>query len=384
MKLWLLLGVVLSQTAFSAPNADPKLVDLWSRMDEFHAARGVQRAVTARELKRAAPDAGLEKLLDGFLDAHPNTGLLVLKGDTILAERYQYGRTAQQRLASASVAKTVLGMLVGIAVHEKKLSLDDTVSKYLPELQNHAYGDTTVRDLLTMSSGVGDGKAEPTRIEGAKLVHNTLWRGTEGGVEAIREFELREAPAGMRFRYASADSEVLGLVLRAAIREPLANYLSDRIWRPMGAEAHATWLLDKAGYETGYCCINAVLRDYARFGMLLANYGALDGKQIIPAEWVKAATTPSAPHLKVGTATPNNGYGYQTWILGRRHPRAGGDPVFDGRFAALGYHGQAIFIDPARKLVVVHTAVWADSDDRAERGAQFKLLEAIYAKLESQ
>ena len=87
---------------------------------------------------------------------------------------------------------------------------------------------------------------------------------------------------------------MLGLVLIHALKQPLAEYLSEKIWRPMGAEAHATWLLDKAGFETGYCCINAVLRDYARFGMLLANYGALDGKQIIPAEWVKAATTPPA------------------------------------------------------------------------------------------
>jgi CubicO group peptidase (beta-lactamase class C family) len=199
----------------------------------------------------------------------------------------------------------------------------------------------------------------------------------------VREFRQREAPAGTRFRYASSDSQVLGLVLTNAVQQPLAEYLSDKIWRPMGAEANATWLLDKAGYETGYCCINARLRDFARFGMLLANYGAIDGKQIIPAEWVEAATTPSAPYLKVGVATPNNGYGYQTWILGSKggRPRAGGDPV---RFAALGVHGQAIFIDPARKLVVVHTAVWADGNDRAERGAQFKLLEAIYAKLDTQ
>ena len=367
MRVWFFLGIILSQTAFAAPNADPKLVDLWSRMDEFHAARGVQRAVAPRELKRAAPDAGLEKLLDGFLDAHPNTGLLVLRGDTILAERYQYGRTAQQRMGSASVAKTVLGMLVGIAVSEGKLKLEDRVAQYLPALNGHAYGDCTIRDLLTMSSGVSDGKPEPTRIEGAKLIANTLRQQTEGGVETIREFEWREAPAGTRFRYASADSEVLGLVLTQAVRMPLAEYLSEKIWRPMGAEAHATWLLDKAGYETGYCCLNAVLRDYARFGMLLANYGALDGKQIIPAEWVKAATTPSADHLKVGAATPNNGYGYQTWITHRTEPR----------FAALGVHGQAIYVDPVRKLVVVHTAVWADGNDRAARGAQFRLLEDL-------
>jgi len=378
MKAFLAAAALcLLPVAHAAPHADPKLVDLWGRMDEFHAARGIQRAVAPRELKRAAPNAQLDKLLDAFLDAHPNTGLLVLKGDTILAERYQYGRTPGHRLGSASVAKTVLGMLVGIAVSEGRLKLEDRVAQYLPDLVNHPYGDNTVRDLLTMSSGVGDGTpAHRVRDEGAKLINNTLWQKTEGGVDTIREFEWRDAAPGTRFKYASADSQVLGLVLAFAVKQPLAEYLSDKIWRPMGAEAHATWLVDKGGFETGYCCINAVLRDYGRFGMLLANYGALDGKQIIPAEWVKAATRPSAKHLEVGTATPNNGYGYQTWILGSR-PRAGGDPVLSDRFAALGVHGQAIFIDPSRKLVVVHTAVWADGDDRAERGAQFRFFEDV-------
>ncbi|HVJ10224.1 MAG TPA: serine hydrolase [Burkholderiales bacterium] len=348
-------------------------------MDEFHGARGVQRSVAPRQLKRAAPDAGLDKLLDAFLDVNPNTGLLVLKGDAILAERYQYGRTAQHRFASASVAKTVLGMLVGIAVSEGKLKLEDRVAQHVPALAGQAYGDATVRDLLTMSSGVGTGEPYHLPLEAAKIHANTLRLQTEGGADALRGFEWREAPGGTRFRYASADSQVLGLVLTNAVKQPLAEYLSDKIWRPMGAEAHATWLLDKAGYETGFCCLNAVLRDYARFGMLLANYGALDGKQIIPAGWVKAAATPSAKHLEVGTATPNNGYGYQTWITSR--PRAGGDPV---RFAALGLHGQAIFIDPARKLVVVHTAAWADGRDRHARGAQFKLFESIVSKLENQ
>jgi len=366
--LGFVLGFLTAGLVVAAPYADPKLVDLWGRMDEFHAARGVQRAVAPSELKRAAPDAGLEKLLDGFLDAHPNTGLLVLKGDTILAERYQYGRTPQHRLASASVAKTVLAMLVGIALQERKItSLDHTAGYYVPRLRGHAYGDVTIRDLLTMSSGIASIDELDGRREGTRLIANTLLRKTDGGLDAIREFEWRVAPAGTRFRYASADSQVLALVLATAAHVPLAEYLSEKIWKPMGAEAHATWLLDKSGYELGFCCLNATLRDYARFGMLLANYGALDGRQIIPAEWVKAATTPSAPHLKVGAATPNNGYGYQTWITHRTEPR----------FAALGLHGQAIFIDPSRKLVVVHTAVWADGDDRAERGAQFRFFEDL-------
>src|SRR5688572_16362130 len=121
---FVLAALLFPLAALAAPPADPKLVDLWSRMDEFHAARGVQRAATPRELKRAtAPQ--IEALVDEFLEKNPNTGLIVLKDGVILAERYQYGRTAQHRLASASVAKTVLGMLVGIAMQERKItSLD--------------------------------------------------------------------------------------------------------------------------------------------------------------------------------------------------------------------------------------------------------------------
>jgi CubicO group peptidase (beta-lactamase class C family) len=374
LKLFVFLLAILLVPGFalSAPPADPKLVELWSRMDEFHAARGVRKAAEPRELKRAAPSAELDRLLDAFLDAHPNTGLMVVRGDTVLAERYQYGRNAQHRLESASVAKTVLGMLVGIALHEKKIgSLDDRAEQYVPDLKGHPYGETSIRHLLTMSSGIAF-QEHPLgmRDEGRRLIGNTIFRKTEGGADAVKEFNRREAPAGTRFHYASGDSQVLGLVLAKAVGQPLATYLSEKIWQPMGAEANATWLTDKGGYEASYCCLNATLRDFARFGMLLANYGALDGKHIIPAEWVKAATTPSAPHLKVGVATPYNGYGYQTWITHATEPR----------FAAFGVRGQAIFVHAGAKLVVVHTAVWPDGTDRDERRAQFELWHTLLEK----
>jgi len=370
LKLLVILAF-LPVLAIAAPDEDlllkPKgLVDVWSRMDEFNAAHGVQKAATPRPLKRAenVPDLGL----DEFLNANRNTGLLVLKGDTVLAERYQYGRTAQHRFASASMAKTVLAMLVGIAFYEKKIqSLDDRAEQYVPALKGQPYGATSIRHLLTMSSGIQWRETwSGERDEGIRLVENTVRGRTEGGADTVLEFNRREAPAGTRFYYASGDSQVLGLVLRNAVGVPLATYLSEKIWQPMGAEANATWLVDKAGYETGYCCINATLRDYGRFGLLLANQGALDGRQIIPADWVKAATTASAPYLRVGFATMNNGYGYQTWLSDR-----------DGRFAALGVRGQAIYVDPASKLVVVHTAVWIEARDTSARGAQFKLWERL-------
>ena len=363
-----------STLSFAAPQADTRKIEGWSRMDEFRAFHPVQKSAAPRELKRAAPSPELDAMLDAFLDANANTGLLVLRGDTILAERYQYARTERHRFASASVAKTVLGMLVGIAVSENKLSLDEKAEAYLPELKGHPYGGTTIRQLLTMSSGIDFTETYATRDEGTKLVANTLDRKTEGGVATVLEFRRRAAPAGTRFHYSSADSEVLGLVLIAAVKRPLAEYLAEKIWQPMGAEADATWLVDKGGYETGFCCINATLRDFARFGLLLARYGELDGKQIIPAGWVKAATTPEAPHLQVGKATPNNGYGYQTWITSR------GEPPHLPRFAALGLFGQAVYVDAASRLVVVHTAVWADGNDRAARGAQFRLWENLLAR----
>jgi CubicO group peptidase (beta-lactamase class C family) len=294
----------------------------------------------------------------------------------ILAERYQYGRTAAHRFASHSVAKTVLGMLVGIAVRDGRIfSIDDRADKYLTQLKGHPYGEITIRNLLTMSSGIAfqENWANGGRNQAVGLIDATLHGSTEGGVDTVLQFNRRDAEQGTRWNYSSADSEVLGLVLRAAVGKPLATYLSEKIWRPMGAEANATWIVDKGGYETGYCCLNATLRDYARFGLLLANYGVLDGKEIIPTECVRAATRPEQAYLRVGAVSAFNGYGYQTWLTSREY----------SRFAAFGMGGQSIFVDPASKLVVVHTAVWADPDDREERGAQFKLWKYLLDKLSS-
>src|SRR5678815_308925 len=109
--------------------------------------------------------------------AHPNTGLMVLKGDTVLAERYQYDRTAQNRFESASVAKTVLGMLVGIAIQEKKIaSIEDKAEKYVPDLKGHPYGETSIRHLLTMSSGVRFREEYTGNDDSALLSRRTLFQ----------------------------------------------------------------------------------------------------------------------------------------------------------------------------------------------------------------
>jgi CubicO group peptidase (beta-lactamase class C family) len=317
-----------------------------SHYDQVVTARTV-KAGTPRPLKRATKEPALRYThegragtIDSFLTANRNTGLLVLKDDTILIERYQYERKPEHRFQSFSMAKTVVAMLIGIAIAEGKIgSIDDPAQQYVPQLKGHVYGETRLRHLLTMSSGVRFSEDYSGGDDIAILARRTLGGQGPGGVDTVLPFTERDRPAGTRFYYASAETQVLSLVLRAAVGRPLAEYLSDKIWQPMGAEADASWLIDGAGNELGYMGLNATLRDYARIGMLLANGGTLDGKQIVPAAWVKAMTAAEAPHLQRGVATRFNGYGYQTWLLGNT----------ESAFALLGVRGQAVYVDPQRR-----------------------------------
>ena len=363
------------------PTDERCLVGMLSHYDEIVPARKVPKAAAPRALKRAAAEPSLPYTyrskavggVDGFLDKSRNTGLLVLQGDTVLVERYQYDRKASDRFQSYSMAKTVVGMLVGIALEEKKIrSIDDKAQDYVPALKGQPYGETSLRHLLTMSSGVSfredyDGKDDVTT-----LARKTLFQQGPGGADTVSSFTNRIRPAGTKWYYSSAETQVLGLVLRAATGRNLSEYLEEKIWKPMGAEADATWLTDAGGYETGYIGLNATLRDWGRLGVLLANYGARDGRQIIPEAWVKAASTAEAPHLRVGVASPRNGYGYQTWLIDN-----------EGKFALLGVRGQGVMIDPVTKIVVVHTAVHGSPRDSGPRGAQFRFFFETVSKASS-
>jgi CubicO group peptidase (beta-lactamase class C family) len=337
-----------------------------SHLDEIFPGRLVHRAEAASRLARAPEPRitwrleGEERSLDAYLARQPATGLLIARGDTILVERYQYARTDRDRFTSWSMAKTVTSMLIGIAIAEGFIrSVDDPAAAYVPELAGTEYGRTSLRHLLQMSSGVRfreDYRAGSSDI--ARLVLATYLRRGTGGVSAVTPFNQRLAPPGRRFSYSSAETQVLGLVLRAATGRPLAEYLEAKIWQPMGAEADATWLVDNSGQEAAFCCLNAVLRDYARLGLLLAQGGAWRGRQLIPAAWVIEATTVPEGQPYLGAVTATLGYGYQTWI----GPL---DTVADDRrlFLLWGVRGQRIYVDPRSRLVMVHTAVHLESND---------------------
>jgi CubicO group peptidase (beta-lactamase class C family) len=334
-------------------------VGAFSHHDELLEGRRVARAGTPSRLGRAPAEPALRyeyeghvRTLDEYLARNPTTGLIIARGDTILVERYQYARNDRHRLASFSMAKTVTAMLVGVATAEGRIrSVDDPAEAYVPELAGTEYGRTSLRHLLQMASGVLFTENYSGMDDAARLVADTFVQVGQGGVEAVKPYDNRVRPGGTAFAYASAETQVLGLVLRGAVGRPVAEYFQEKIWQPIGAEADAAWLIDRAGQEATYCCLNAVLRDYARLGLLLAHDGAWRGRQLIPAAWVVEATSAreGQPEFWAGRAVSLvlAGYGYQTWLLpGQRR-----------MFALLGAHGQAIYVDPASRLVMVHTAV---------------------------
>jgi len=347
----------------------PFLVGSFSHLDQVFEGRLVRRATTPSPLARAASEPvvryeyrGQTFTLDDYLARHPVTGLLIARGDTILIERYQYARHDRHRFTSFSMAKTVTAMLVGVALAEGRMrSVDDPAAAYVPALAGTEYGRTPLRHLLQMSSGVRFVEEYSGRDDVWRLVADTYRQLGAGGVDAVTPFNVRDAPSGTRFSYASVETQVLGLVLRAVVGRPVGDYLREKIWEPMGAEADATWLIDRAGQEATYCCFNAVLRDYARLGLLLAHDGHWRGKQLIPRTWIEDATRvrPNQPHLQPGTARPFFGYGYQVWIF----------PGERRMFALLGVRGQALFVDPASRIVMVHTAVRKQARDPGGREA---------------
>jgi CubicO group peptidase (beta-lactamase class C family) len=251
------------------------------------------------------------------------------------------------------MTKSLIGILVGLAVADGAIgSVQDTPGMYVPGLRGSQYGRTPIRDLLHMASGVDFGEE---RDGGRDL--NRLWtdmvlgRGMrkKGTVDSLREFDKRIAPPGTRFHYASIEADVLSVVLRHVLSQPLATYLQEKLWQPMGAEADATWLMDAEATEVGHFGISAVLRDYARLGRLLAWDGVRDGRQVIPAAWVREATSVASTddYLAPGKATPTAGFGYLMWLL----------PGERRQFALVGQNGQRVCVDPAAKLVMVQTAL---------------------------
>jgi len=190
----------------------------------------------------------------------------------------------------------------------------------------------------------------------------------------VAQFNARVAPPGTVFSYAGLDTELLTLAVTRATGMSLTDFVSTRIWEPIGAEAAASWNIDATGGEVAYCCFNAVLRDWGRLGVLLAHDGAWDGKQIIPQQWLRDSTIAQAPYLAPGAGGRRLGYGYQVWLL----------PGARRQFALRGIYGQTLLVDPATGTVLVHTAARAKATNNVGEAELMALWDALVAQQAAQ
>ena len=351
--------------------SNPYRVGSWSALQRVPGILGrtVARAQTPSPLPQAQQPPvihyryrNIRYTVADYLERQRTTGLLVLKNGEIVAEHYRYGRRDDARFLSFSMAKSVTALLIGMAQARGHITtLDDAAEKYVPALAGSAYGSTTVRQLLRMSSGLTfseryDGTDDVSRLSRASASGGSAGTPTQ----VLRSITDRHSPAGEKFVYASAETDVLGRVLRGATGRTLADLTREWLWQPMGAEHDAFWRTGTDGQEQAYGAFNASLRDWARLGLLLANDGQVLGPEgphpLLPREFLLDATDAArqAPAFRPRRATPYFGYGYQFWLF----------PMQERSFALQGIHGQGVFVQPASGIVLVLTSVWESASGR--------------------
>jgi CubicO group peptidase (beta-lactamase class C family) len=281
--------------------------------------------------------------IETYMAGQRSAGLVVLHNGKLRLERYGLDFDKDGRWTSFSVAKSFTSTLVGAALRDGYIkSMDDKVSDYIPDMKGSAYDDVSVRQLLTMTSGVrwNEDYADPN-ADVAKFNNHKPEDGVDALVSYMRKLP-RDVPAGTRWLYSTGETNLVGILVSQATKKPLADYLAEKVWQPAGMEHQATWLLSKTGKEISGCCIQAATRDFARFGQFILNGAQVNGQSIVPDGWLQEATT-----RRTTINQPGRGYGYQWWTYD------------DGTFAARGIFGQGIFIDPQRKIVIASNANWA-------------------------
>ncbi|MFP4040197.1 MAG: serine hydrolase domain-containing protein [Desulfosudaceae bacterium] len=311
-----------------------------------------------KELPEYYTFGGEKKRTADFINHLHTTGLIVLRGDTVLYEEYFRQNSEKSKAILWSISKSVVSALFGIAVGEGHIqSIEQTVTEYLPFLKDSGYNGVRIKDVLQMSSGIDfnedytDFFSDINRLGRAWVLDYPLDKfvaSLKAGVEP-----------GTYNRYISTDTLVLSMIIAAATGKSLTEYTAEKLWKPAGMESDAFWLVDGAGMEATFGGLNAVLRDLARFGLIYLNNGKIQGKQIVPADWVEASVTPDAPHLMPGENPASEwvfGYGYQWWIP--ENP--------DGDFIALGICGQAVYVYPRYNIVIARTAAYPDYDNDGE------------------
>ncbi len=308
-----------------------------------------------------------DSTLDNYLGQFCTTSFLVLHKGLLVQESYFQGVKPDDALLSASMSKTVLALLVGVAIAQGKLALHERVAEILPDFAESAFGNATIESLLRMDSGAAlknsylPGEVSDNQATNPMLSPQQSMRGYLRG-------KRQPAPAGVRFHYNGAVTALLGLLLSERTGMSNTDYLARTLWGPAGFEGSAYWIKNRHGEEGVQGQLAVRPRDWARLARLVQDQGAAGGRQWVPRDWIAQMTA-----LRTDKPQPKGPpfYGLHIWI-----PQAAG-----GRSHFAGTNGQYIFIDPVAQVVIVHTANHRDAMFAGGDDHLFPLRNAIVAKL---
>ena len=333
-------------------------------MAELFPARTVHRGGPVSALPEAMMDLsgftyelkGETRTLEQFHNSNDTQAMIVLHKGRVVYETYRHGSDEATRFTSMSVAKSVTATLLGIARGEGLIaSFEEPIDTYLPELKGTAYEGVSIKHVLQMSSGVAFN--EEYGPDNTSDVADFFMFSLMGNFNSADELAInypKGVEPGTKFNYSTAETQVLSALLRRVTGQKQADYLTEKLWRPLGMGHDATWLTDKAGTdgdEMGGCCLNAALRDYARIGLLYLNDGiAPSGQRLLPEGWVAESTQPSDPQVMRCALYDDSpmGYQYQWW-------------AYPGEaYSAEGVFGQFVYVDPTKDLVIAKTSAWPE------------------------
>lgn len=348
-------------------------LERYPAIEKVYQTTTIKKGDKVRELPAAGQQinpsvsyGGKTSAVADFMAANRMTGVIAIKDGKVVLEKYALGRKPEDRWPSFSVAKSVTSTLVGAAVKDGWIrSIYDPITRYLPELKGTAYDGVSLRQAMTMQSGVkwnedyANPRSDVARAsQGAftgwnPVAHNPL-------VEYMAKLPRASEP-GKTFNYNTGETDLVGLALtRALAGKSLAQYASEKLWAPFGMEQDAVWMVDKAGVERGGCCISATLRDYARIGLFMLGGGKIDGKDILPEGWTGEATSNQLNRGVEGS------YGYFWW------------PIDQGpNYRASGIFGQGIYVYPEENLVIAINSAYPKAADREQSARQNALVQAV-------
>ena len=308
------------------------------------------------DVEQAWPAAGNFNKTDipaedtAYFRKQETVAFLIIKNDSLCFEKYWEGYDENSVTNSFSMAKTFTGILIGIAIMEGKIkNVDQPVGDFLPEFKNGENAKLTIRHLLTMSSGINfdEDYANPLAYPAAAYYGSDLRKLT-------LKYKVTEEP-GKVFKYLSGNTALLGFIIEKVTGKKLGEYMSEKLWIPMGAKNNAYWGMDNNDMEKAYCCFNSNARDFARFGYLFLNNGNWHGKELVAEEHVKQSIAPAS--LTDENGKPNNKYGYAWWIINHK-----GHNIFYAR----GILGQYVFVIPDRNMIVVRLGKKRDKQEGDE------------------